>query len=113
VSDCGCEIEIKDACQTKVLMVLLAINATMCVFELGLGWYAQSTGPIADSMDMLIWLLNSRWPDLIIGTLITLVILNGARHIILDARQELAADVLAVAMESVAARRPPPVLISH
>lgn len=82
MSDCGCEIEIKDASQAKVLMVLLAINATMFVFELGLGWYA-------------------------------LVILNGARHIILDAGQELAADVLAVAMESVAARRQPPMLIAH
>jgi Co/Zn/Cd efflux system component len=41
----------------------------------------------------LVWLLDSRWPDLMIGTLIALVILNGARLIILDARQELAADV--------------------
>lgn len=40
---------------------------------------------------ILVWLLHSRWPDLIIGSLIAVVILHGARHIILDARQELAA----------------------
>jgi cation diffusion facilitator family transporter len=201
MSECGCEIEIRDESQRKILIVLLAINATMFIFELGLGWYAESTGLIADSMDMLadaivygiglyaigkaaehkahaallsgwfqgalgflilvdvarrmivgsepvsalmmgvgiialianiiclrliqrhkdgevhmraswifskndviantgvilggalVWLLDNRWPDLIIGSLIALVILNGARHIILDARQELAAGV--------------------
>jgi len=39
----------------------------------------------------LVWLLDSRWPDLIIGVLIALVILRGALHIIADARRELAA----------------------
>jgi len=39
---------------------------------------------------LLVWLLDSRWPDLLIGTLISLVILKGAQHIIRDARQELA-----------------------
>lgn len=200
MSECGCEIEVKDKSQSKVLFLLLAINAAMFIVELGLGWYAQSTGLIADSMDMLadaivyaiglyaigrsaqhkahaalvsgwfqgalglliaadvirrvllgsepssalmmgvgvvalianiiclsliqghkdgevhmraswvfskndviantgvilsgvlVWLLHSRWPDLIIGSLIALVILRGARHIILDARQELAAE---------------------
>ncbi|MCB0256829.1 MAG: cation transporter, partial [Anaerolineae bacterium] len=53
MSECGCEIEIRDESQRKVLIVLLAINATMFIFELGLGWYAESTGLIADSMDML------------------------------------------------------------
>lgn len=201
MSDCGCDIEIKDASQAKVLIILLAINASMFVFELGLGWYAQSTGLIADSIDMLadaiiygiglyavsrsaerkaraallsgwfqgglalliavdivrrmivgsepasalmmgvgvialianiiclrliaqhkdgevhmraswifskndviantgiilggllVWMLDSRWPDLIIGSLIAVIILNGARHIIHDARQELAAGI--------------------
>jgi len=200
VSECGCEIEIKDKAQSKVLIILLAINAAMFVFELGLGWYAESTGLIADSLDMLadaivygiglyaigkavqhkaraalisgwfqaalamlivgdiirrvllgsepvsalmmgvgvvalianviclsliqshkdgevhmraswifskndvianigvifsgglVWALDSRWPDLLIGSLIALVILRGARHIILDARQELAGE---------------------
>lgn len=193
---CGCEIEVQDASQKKVLFTLLAVNAIMFIFELVAGWYAQSTGLIADSMDMLadaivygiglyaigksirhkanaalasgwfqaalgllifadilrrimlgsepvsllmmgmgvlalianlycltliqehkdgevhmraswifsrndvianlgvilggllVWLLDSRWPDLIIGSLIALVILNGARHIIKDARKE-------------------------
>lgn len=197
MSDCGCDIEIKDRSQSKVLILLLAINAVMFVFELSLGWYAESTGLIADSMDMLadatvygiglyavgktvthkahaalfsgwaqaglgililadvirrvfvgsepasslmiavglvalaaniicllliqghkegevhmraswifskndvianmgvivsgglVWILGSRWPDLLIGGMIALVILNGARHIIIDARQEL------------------------
>ncbi len=197
MSDCGCEIEIRDRSQAKVLVVLLIINVVMFCFELSLGIYAESTGLIADSMDMLadaivygiglyaigkaaerkahaallsgwfqgalglliladiarrmimgsepvsvlmmavgmvalianiiclrlierhkdgevhmraswifskndviansgvilggvlVWLLNNRWPDLIIGMLIALIILNGARQIIKDARGEL------------------------
>jgi len=197
MSGCDCDIEITDKEQKGVLISLLAINSFMFVFEIGLGWYAQSTGLIADSLDMLadaivyaiglyaigksllhkanaalvsgyfqgvlglmilvdiirrvfvgsepvsilmmvvgvialvaniyclrlidkhkdgevhmraswifskndviantgviiggllVWLLDSRWPDLIIGTLISLVILNGARLIIKDARSEL------------------------
>lgn len=200
MSDCGCEIEIRDRSQSRVLIVLLAINATMFIFELGIGWYAESTGLIADSMDMLadaivygiglyaigkaaehkahaalisgwfqgalgvliivdvvrrillgsepasalmmgvgmvalianiiclsliqshkdgevhmraswifskndviantgviisgglVWVLDSRWPDLLIGSIIALVIFRGARHIIFDARQELAGE---------------------
>jgi len=38
---------------------------------------------------LLVWLLESRWPDLVIGSLIALVIFSGARHIIIDAREEL------------------------
>jgi len=197
MSGCGCEIEITDKEQKGTLITLLAINGFMFVFEIGLGWYAQSTGLIADSLDMLadaivyaiglyaigkslqhkanaalvsgyfqgllglmilidiirrvfvgsepvsllmmmvgvialianiyclrlidkhkdgdvhmraswifskndviantgvilagllVLLLESRWPDLIIGTLIALVILNGSRLIIKDARSEL------------------------
>lgn len=197
MSDCGCEIEITNKEQKGTLIRLLAINGFMFLFEMSLGWYAQSTGLIADSMDMLadaiiyaiglyaigkslqqkanaallsgwfqavlglmilldivrrifvgsepisalmmgvgvialvanfyclrlihkhkdgevhmraswifskndviantgvimggllVWMLDSRWPDLVIGTLIALVIFNGARHIILDARSEL------------------------
>jgi len=197
MSGCGCEIEITDKEQKGTLITLLTINGSMFVFEIGLGWYAQSTGLIADSLDMfadaivyaiglyaigkslqhkanaalvsgyfqavlglmilldvirrvfvgsepvsllmmivgvmallaniyclrlidkhkdgevhmraswifskndvianigviiaglLVWLLDSRWPDLIIGTLIALVILNGARLIVKDARSEL------------------------
>jgi Co/Zn/Cd efflux system component len=197
MSGCDCEIEIKNKEQKNVLITLLAINGFMFLFEITLGWYAQSTGLIADSFDMLadaivyaigiyaigrslqskakaallsgwfqfalallivfdvtrrvllgsepisafmmivgvialianiyclvlidkhksgevhmraswifskndviantgvilggflVWLLDSRWPDLVIGIVIALVILNGARLIILDARQEL------------------------
>ncbi len=53
MSGCGCDVEIKDASQKKVLVVLLAINACMFVVELGFGWVAESTALIADSLDML------------------------------------------------------------
>ena len=197
MSDCGCHIEITNESQRQVLIKLLVINALMFLVEIGAGWYAQSTGLIADAMDMLadaavygvglyavgkslkqkahaalisgwfqlllgvsiivdivrrIWLgsdpeslfmmaigsialvanvvclklieqhrhgdvhmraswifskndvianlgvimsgalvmlLDSRWPDLVIGCVIALVVLNGARLIILDSRQEL------------------------
>lgn len=200
MSDCDCSVEITDKSQSHVLIKLLIINATMFVLELGIGLYAQSTGLIADAMDMLadaivyaiglyavghslkqkanaalvsgwfqlglgllilidilrrifvgsepvsalmmivgsvalmaniiclklieehrhgevhmraswifskndvianagvilggllVWLIGSRWPDLIIGSLIALLILNGAKHIIQDARKELAAE---------------------
>ena len=199
MSDCDCHIEAKDKPQKQTLINLLLINAAMFVVELSLGWYAQSTGLIADSLDMLadatvygiglyavgrsvtrkaqaaltsgwlqlalglliiidairrtivgsepvsalmigvgiaalianiiclrliekhrqgevhmraswifsrndvianagvifsgllVWLLNARWPDLLIGTLIAAVILKGAQHIIRDARRELSA----------------------
>ncbi len=198
MADCGCKIEVTDKEQKNVLITLLLINGVMFLFEITLGWYAQSTGLIADSFDMLadaivyaigivaigkslqhkanaallsgwfqgalalmilvdvsrrvlvgsepvsffmigvglialianvicliliqkhkegevhmraswvfskndviantgviisgllVWLLESRWPDLIIGSLIALLIFSGARHIILDARSELA-----------------------
>ena len=53
MSDCGCEIEIKDASQKSVLYWLLGINLTMFFIEISVGWVAQSTAVIADSMDML------------------------------------------------------------
>lgn len=53
MSDCGCEVELKDGEQKTVLYWLLGINAVMFVLELGVGWIAQSTGLIADSLDML------------------------------------------------------------
>jgi cation diffusion facilitator family transporter len=200
VSECGCSIEIKDNSQRGVLVALLAINAIMFFIELGLGLYAESTGLLADSMDMLadavvygiglyvigrtashkalaaltsgwfqlslslliaadiirrfifgsepvsavmicvgilalianliclsliqnhkdgevhmraswifskndvianlgviisgilVWTLESNWPDLLIGSLIVIVIFNGAIHIIRDARKELSSN---------------------
>src|SRR5687768_1873083 len=41
------------AVERRTLAVVLAINAAMCVVELGVGWIAQSMGLIADSLDML------------------------------------------------------------
>ncbi|GAC19497.1 cation diffusion facilitator family transporter [Paraglaciecola arctica] len=53
MSGCGCEVEIKDASQRRVLYWLLSINALMFFVEFALGWIAQSTALIADSLDML------------------------------------------------------------
>ncbi|MFK5948405.1 MAG: cation transporter [Methylococcales bacterium] len=53
MAGCGCEIEITDKEQEGILITLLLINAFMFILELGIGWYAQSTGLIADSLDML------------------------------------------------------------
>ena len=53
MSDCGCSVEIESRQQGRVLILLLAINATMFVVEVVTGIIAESTGLIADSMDML------------------------------------------------------------
>ena len=53
MSDCGCEMEARNEQERKTLLVVLGINAFMFVFELALGLLAQSTGLIADSLDML------------------------------------------------------------
>ena len=41
-----------DAMESRVLKQLLAINAVMFLVEIVAGWWAQSTGLIADSLDM-------------------------------------------------------------
>jgi len=101
MSDCGCSIEIKDQSQKSVLYWLLAINATMFVFEISVGWLAESTALIADSFNdviantgviiggALVWWLDSRWPDIIIGLIIALVILRGSQLILKDANNEI------------------------
>ncbi len=53
MSDCGCRTDQADRLERKTLLALLAINGFMFVAELLLGWLAQSTGLIADSLDML------------------------------------------------------------
>lgn len=53
MSDCGCGAEQADKLERKTLIVLISINAFMFASELVLGWIAQSTGLIADSLDML------------------------------------------------------------
>lgn len=53
MSDCGCGADQADELERKTLIILLSINAFMFVTELVLGWIAQSTGLVADSLDML------------------------------------------------------------
>ena len=53
MSDCGCQVEAKNAAQRKALGYLLIINATMFLLEVITGVLAQSTALIADSLDML------------------------------------------------------------
>ena len=48
------ELPVEDPiAEAHVLRQLLAINGVMFVAELGFGWWAQSTGLIADALDML------------------------------------------------------------
>ncbi|MDH5301801.1 MAG: cation transporter [Gammaproteobacteria bacterium] len=53
MSGCGCEVEVKPGEQSRVLWWLLAINGVMFVVELGVGLWADSSGLVADSLDML------------------------------------------------------------
>ena len=53
MSSCNCEFEARDAQQTRVLRILLAINASMFAAEMIVGILADSTGVLADSLDML------------------------------------------------------------
>lgn len=52
MSGCGCEFTAKNNLERKTLITVLVINALMFVFELAFGLIAQSTGLIADSLDM-------------------------------------------------------------
>jgi len=53
MSDCDCEIEVTNKQETRVLIILLCINAFMFVIEITLGILSESTALIADSLDML------------------------------------------------------------
>ena len=50
---CDCHIEARDEAQRKVLWVLLAINGAMFAVEIVIGLLADSSGVVADSLDML------------------------------------------------------------
>lgn len=52
MSECECEVEVSNREEARILWMLLAINASMFLLEAGLGWIAESTGLIADSLDM-------------------------------------------------------------
>ena len=53
MSDCDCHVEIKDKSESRVLIILLAINAFMFLVEIVLGIMSESTALVADSLDML------------------------------------------------------------
>ena len=53
MSSCGCEIEAETTGQRRILMLALVLNAMMFVIGLIAGIAAESTGLIADSLDML------------------------------------------------------------
>lgn len=53
MSDCGCHHDAKNAQERKILMIALALNATMAVVGGIAGWIGQSTGLLADALDML------------------------------------------------------------
>lgn len=53
MANCECEIEIKSKEESRVLIILLSINAVMFIAEFVFGWLSESTGLIADSLDML------------------------------------------------------------
>ncbi len=53
MANCGCEVDIKSKEESRVLIILLSINAVMFIAEFVFGWLSESTGLIADSLDML------------------------------------------------------------
>lgn len=53
MADCGCGVEVRNAEESKVLIVLLAINGLMFFAEITFGILSESTALIADSLDML------------------------------------------------------------
>ena len=53
MSDCGCHHEARNAQERRVLRIALLLNAAMAVIGGIAGWLAQSTGLLADALDML------------------------------------------------------------
>ena len=53
MAKCGCQLEPEEGIQSRLLVMLLAINASMFLMEAVIGWLAQSTALLADSLDML------------------------------------------------------------
>ena len=52
MSDCGCRHEAEKPEQRRILWIALALNAAMAVVGGIGGWIAQSTGLLADALDM-------------------------------------------------------------
>lgn len=53
MSDCDCHFEARNEEQRKVLLTVFAINGVMFCAEFVVGIFAESSGVIADSLDML------------------------------------------------------------
>ena len=53
MSECGCELEDAAELERATLKILLAINGVMFLVEAVAGWWGESTGLLADSLDML------------------------------------------------------------
>ena len=54
MTDCGCEApEVKTAEERRILRLALGLNAAMAVIGGLAGWIGQSTGLLADALDML------------------------------------------------------------
>jgi len=53
VPDCDCHFEARNAEQRQVLLTVFAINSVMFCAEIVVGFFAESSGVIADSLDML------------------------------------------------------------
>ena len=51
--DCGCHHEATNAQERRILWIALWLNAAMAVVGGVAGWIAQSTGLLADALDML------------------------------------------------------------
>lgn len=52
MSDCGCHQEAKSAAEKRVLWIALALNAGMAIVGGVAAWIGQSTGLLADALDM-------------------------------------------------------------
>jgi cation diffusion facilitator family transporter len=52
MSECGCELEEAAELERRTLRSLLTINGVMFVVEAVAGWWGESTGLLADSLDM-------------------------------------------------------------
>ena len=53
MTDCGCYVEKVDLAHRRILWTALTLNAAMFVIEGFAGWKAESTGLLADALDML------------------------------------------------------------
>jgi len=53
MTNCGCDVKIKNRDEGGILIILLCINAFMFLVEISLGIFSESSALIADSLDMI------------------------------------------------------------